>query len=77
MMCVLKRLTVLSPASYNNLKTTDTYLSLDVFGVTLWQVDDNNIGQQYNDMIKLIGLYLPNGLSVPLCAWYYEFPRPW
>lgn len=36
---------------YDYLKTTDTFLSLDVFGVTLWRVDDNNIGQQYNDMI--------------------------
>jgi hypothetical protein len=46
-------------ASYNTLKTTDTYLSLDVFGVTLWQVDDNNIGQQYNDMVNLSDYICP------------------
>jgi hypothetical protein len=45
--------------TYDILKTTDTFLSLDVFGMSLWRVDDNNIGQQYNDLVFLADYICP------------------
>lgn len=45
--------------TYDILKTTDTYLSLDVFGMSLWREDDNNIGQQYNDLAFLADYICP------------------
>jgi len=37
--------------AYEYLRTTDTYLSLDVFGYSLWLADDVGIGQQYNNLV--------------------------
>lgn len=45
--------------TYDILKTTDTFLSLDVFGMSLWREDDNNIGQQYNDLVFLSDYICP------------------
>jgi len=45
--------------TYDILKTTDTFLSLDVFGMSLWREDDNNIGQQYNDLVFLTDYICP------------------
>ncbi len=45
--------------AYNVLKVSDTFLSLDVFGVSLWREDDNNIGQQYNDLMMISDYICP------------------
>lgn len=45
--------------TYDILKNTDTFLSLDVFGMSLWREDDNNIGQQYNDLVFLADYICP------------------
>lgn len=45
--------------TYDLIKVTDTYLSLDVFGMSLWREDDNNIGQQYNDLVFLADYICP------------------
>ncbi|HEX2910333.1 MAG TPA: putative glycoside hydrolase [Chloroflexia bacterium] len=45
--------------AYDTLKTTNTFLSLDVFGMSLWREDDNNIGQQYNDLVFLSDYICP------------------
>lgn len=45
--------------TYDQIKLTDTYLSLDVFGMSLWREDDNNIGQQYNDLVFLSDYICP------------------
>lgn len=44
---------------YDVLRTTDTFLSLDVFGMSLWREDDNNIGQQYDDLVMLTDYICP------------------
>jgi hypothetical protein len=45
--------------AYDTLRPTDTFLSLDVFGVSLWREDDNNIGQQYNDLMMISDYICP------------------
>lgn len=62
--------------SYNYLKNTDTFLSLDVFGVTLWRVDDNNIGQQYNDMIMISDYICPMVYPSHFLPGTLNFPDP-
>ena len=46
--------------AYNNLRTTNTFLSLDVFGYSLWRVNDaDGIGQQYNDLVNMTDYICP------------------
>ena len=45
--------------AYDALRSTDTFLSLDVFGMSLWREDDNNIGQQYNNLVMLSDYICP------------------
>lgn len=45
--------------AWDTLRTTDTFLSLDVFGMALWREDDNGIGQQYNDLVFLADYICP------------------
>ncbi len=45
--------------AYDALRQTNTYLSLDVFGMSLWREDDNNIGQQYNNLVMLSDYICP------------------
>lgn len=46
--------------AYNNLRTTNTFLSLDVFGYSLWRVNDaDGIGQQYNDLVFMTDYICP------------------
>lgn len=46
--------------AYNNLRTTNTFLSLDVFGYSLWRVNDaDGIGQQYNDLVFMSDYICP------------------
>ena len=45
--------------AYDVLQPTNTFLSLDVFGMSLWRVDDNNIGQQYNNLVMMSDYICP------------------
>ncbi len=45
--------------AYDVLRPSDTFLSLDVFGMSLWREDDNNIGQQYNNLVMLSDYICP------------------
>jgi hypothetical protein len=46
--------------AYNNLRTTNTFFSLDVFGYSLWRVNDaDGIGQQYNDLVFMSDYICP------------------
>lgn len=45
--------------AYDVLRPSDTFLSLDVFGMSLWREDDNNIGQQYNDLVMMSDYICP------------------
>jgi hypothetical protein len=45
--------------AWDYLRTSDTFLSLDVFGMALWREDDNGIGQQYNDLVFLADYICP------------------
>ena len=38
--------------AHDYLKKTDTFLSIDVFGITPWREDDNNIGQNYAILVN-------------------------
>ncbi len=44
---------------WDNLHQTDTFFSLDVFGMSLWREDDNNIGQQYNNLVMISDYICP------------------
>lgn len=45
--------------THDYLKTTNVFLSLDVFGYSLWLADDVGIGQQYNNLVKLSDYICP------------------
>ena len=45
--------------AYDQLRTTNAFLSLDVFGMSLWREDDNNIGQQYDNLVMLSDYICP------------------
>jgi len=45
--------------AWDVLRPSDTFLSLDVFGMSLWHSDDNNIGQQYDDLVMLSDYICP------------------
>lgn len=46
--------------AWNNLRTTNTYFSLDVFGYSLWRVNDaDGIGQQYNNLVMMADYVCP------------------
>jgi hypothetical protein len=46
--------------AYDNLRTTNTFFSLDVFGYSLWRVNDaDGIGQQYNDLVFMSDYICP------------------
>ncbi len=45
--------------AYEFFRTSDTYLSLDVFGYSLWLPDDVGIGQQYNDLVMTADYICP------------------
>jgi len=63
-------------ATYDTVKNSDTFLSLDVFGVTLWRTDDNNIGQQYNDMVMISDYICPMIYPSHFDAGTLNFPDP-
>ena len=62
--------------TYDTIKTSDTFLSLDVFGVTLWRTDDNNIGQQYNDLVMISDYICPMIYPSHFDSGTLNFPDP-
>ncbi len=46
--------------AWQNLRTTNTFLSLDVFGYSLWRTNDaDGIGQQYNNLVMMSDYVCP------------------
>ncbi len=63
--------------AWNNLRTTNTFLSLDVFGYSLWREDDaDGIGQQYNNLAMISDYICPMVYPTHFSAGEMGFPDP-
>ncbi len=63
--------------SWNILRTTNTFFSLDVFGYSLWREDDaGGIGQQYNNLSMMSDYICPMVYATHFSAGELGFPDP-